>query len=440
MVIIAMSVSFTSCDWIDPDINNDPDAVTEVPLKLLLPSIELRMGYILGGQDVSGITSMWTQQSVGVARQSGIINNYNITEADVNNLWGSIFDGGMMDTHVLINQSTEETPYYKGIGQVLMAVWLGYATDLFGDVPYSEAFQGAEGNLTPKYDSQQEIYQAINTLLDDGIANLSSSNNVIPVEGDYFYDGDVSKWIKAAYTLKARYALHLSEVNGDAVLTEVINIVSSGSAMEGNSDDFAFWFGENKTENNPVYQFSAQRGDVSNNPVFFGVLASDNDPRTYVYEAYPEDVYYGGLVYGQRASRVDLVTYSELMFMAAEAHSRLGHSDMAAEYLIKAVKANTDKYRGYSSDYDNEIDAWMNAKETQWNTTPPTLEEIMTQKWLALYLNPEVWVDYRRTGYPTLTPVTGNSIPSRFLYPTDERLYNPNTPETTIWQPVWWDK
>jgi hypothetical protein len=437
---MAMSLSFTSCDWIDPDLNNDPDAVKEVPLKLLLPSIEVRMAYILGGQDVAGVTSMWTQQSQGVARQSGIINNYNITEADVNNLWGSFFDGGMMDAHILINQADEESPHYKGIGQVLMAVWLGNATDLFGDVPYSEAFQGAEGNLTPAYDSQQSIYQTIQTLLDDAIANLQSTNNVIPVEGDYFFGGDAGQWLKVAYTLKARYTLHLSEVNGNAALTEVINIVTGGKVLEGNSDDLAFWFGENTTENNPVYQFCDQRGDIRNGPAFFSALNDDNDPRVYVYQANPSETYYGGLVYGQRASRVDLLTYSEMLFMAAEAYSRTNQPGQAADYLIQAVKANTDKYRGYSTDYDAAIDDWMNAKTAEWQATPPTLEEIMTQKWLALYLNPEVWVDYRRTGYPQLVPVTGNNIPLRFLYPTDERLYNPNTPETTIWQPVWWDK
>ncbi len=440
MVLAAVTLSFNSCNWIDPELNNDPDAVKEVPLKLLLPSVELGMSYILGGQDVAGYTSMWIQHSVGVARQSQIINNYNITEADINNLWGSLYDGFMMDCNILINNAGDDAPHYKGIGQVLMAILLGNTTDLFGDIPYSEAFAGAEGNLTPVYDSQESIYQAIQSLLDAAITNLSSTNNVIPVEGDYFYGGNPDKWIKAAYTLKARYALHLSEVNEATAISQVKNIVDNDLGMINNGDDLAFYFGENTTENNPVYQFSDQRGDIRNNPVLFGTMAADNDPRVYVYEANPEDVYYGGLVYGQRASRVEIITAAELHFMAAEVYKREGNDPKATAHLIAAVTVNTDKYRGYSDDYDAEIDTWLADKVTQWQTTPPTMEEIMTQKWIALYLQPEAWVDYRRTGFPVLTPVTGSNIPSRYLYPTDERLYNPNTPQTTIWQPVWWDQ
>jgi len=438
-VLIMMALSFNSCNWIDTEINKDPDAVTEVPLKLLLPSIEVRMAYTLGGQDVAGVTAMWTQQAQGVARQSGVINSYNFTEADVNNLWGSMYDGGMMDAYQLINQATEEAPHYKGIGQVLMALWLGNATDLFGDIPYSTAFNGEE-NLAPTYDTQEQIYATIQSLLDEAITNLSSTNNLISVEGDYFFDGDPSKWLRVAYTLKARYALHLSERNGTTALDEVINIVESGNAMQGNSDDLAFEFGESTTENNPVYQFSDQRGDMRNGPVFFAALQADNDPREIIYEAIGgQEIYYGGIYYGDRTSPVDLCTYTELMFMAAEAYNRTGDDANATASLIAAVTANINKYMGLDNTYDATAAAWLAAKVAAWNITPPTLEEIMTQKWIALYLSPEAYVDYRRTGFPNLTPVTGTSIPSRFPYPTDERLYNPNTPNATIWQSLWWD-
>ena len=180
---------------------------------------------------------------------------------------------------------------------------------------------------------------------------------------------------------------------------------------------------------------------MNNNPVFFGVLSADNDPRELVYQAVDGDVdYYGGLVYGQADSRVDLCTYTELMFMAAEAYNRTGNDAQATASLIAAVRANTDKYKGLSNDYDAAVDAWFAAKEAAWNATAPTLEEIMTQKWIALYLSPEAYVDYRRTGFPALTPVFGTEIPSRFPYPTDERLYNPNTPSATLTSKLWWDK
>ncbi len=227
-ILVILIATIGSCKkWIDPNINKDPDSVVDVPYNLLLPGIQASMGYVLGGMDVRGITGMWVQHISGQARQAQTMGkNYNITEADVNNLWDSDYNGFMMDLSTYIAKTGDANPQARGVGEVLMAFCLGQMTDLFGDIPYTDAFQG-DVNLKPKYDTQQSIYGSINTLLTKAIADLSTANsaNLIPLgakSNDLAYNGSTAKWIAAAHSLRARYALHLSKkgtVDYNAILS-----------------------------------------------------------------------------------------------------------------------------------------------------------------------------------------------------------------------------
>jgi len=430
-----LTLSFTSCDkWIDPELNNDPDAVIAVPNSLLLPAIELDMAYVLGSQDVVGTTGMWVQYSNGVGRQAAIIGRYNITESDINNLWNSLYNGGMMDARVLIDVATD-APEYRGIANILMALYLGNATDLWGDIPYTEAFLGLD-NLNPAYDSQESVYATIQALLTAGIADLTAATNT--AAGDYFYGGNKASWIKAAYSLKARYAIHLSNRNA-AYATEALGYIANG--MTSNADDLKFDFGTSPSEYGPVYQFEDERGDVANEDYFFDMLAADSDPRELIYEWFNGDeIYYAGIYYGDKDSPVELMTYTELMFIAAEAALANGDQATAITYLKAAVTANINKYMGYVDAYDDAAPAWLTAKEAELDAMATLdMETIMMQKYIAQYLKPESYVDYRRTGYPALTPHLAAGVPTRFPYPTNERLYNSSTPSSTKYTAVWWD-
>lgn len=436
---LILILSFTSCDkWIDSDLNNDPDGATEVTNSLLLSAIQLDMGYVLGSQDVIGTTGMWVQYSRGSARQAGIIGSYNITESDINNLWNSMYNGGMMDTYVLLQQTAGEDGFrgYSGAAKVLMAVYLGYATDLWGDIPYTEAFLGLE-NFNPAYDSQESIYAAIQSLLSEAITELGAVSG--PIENDMIFGGSKSKWIKTAYSLKARYAIHLSSRNA-AYATEALGYIADG--MASNADDFTFWFTETPSENSPIYQFADQRGDVSSSVYFMGLLANDNDPREYIFEPFSGNTRddYAGKYYGQPAGPVELMTYTELMYIAAEA-AFAGNDDAGAKnYLKLALNSSIDKYRGMDDDYDAAADAFVTAKEAEIDNATLTLEYIMMQKYVSRFLSPESYNDYRRTGYPAITPSgIQDNVPTRYPYPTNERLYNSNTPSSTKNTPVWWD-
>jgi hypothetical protein len=114
----------------------------------------------------------------------------------------------MMDLTIYLTKTGNENPQARGAGKVLLAYALGSATDVWGDIPYTEAFKGNDA-LKPKYDTQQSIYTVINTLLTEAIADLSTANtaNAIPFgssSNDLIYNGSISKWIAAAHSLRAR--------------------------------------------------------------------------------------------------------------------------------------------------------------------------------------------------------------------------------------------
>ncbi len=429
---VILLLGFTSCTkWIDPEINKDPDAVTEAPMPLLLSSVEVNLGYVLGGFDVAGITSMWMQQIKGTDRQARAIDGYNLTQTDVNNLWNDIYTGPMMDLKDIKTQAEElGHDNFYGVAEVLEALTLGTMTGLFGDLPYSDALNG----YPPQYDSEQDIYTTIQNLLDDAISKLDP--NGVQIDNDLVFGNDISMWIKLAYTLKARYALRISNVqapNWNDIISWVDNGLQPGEA-------FAVPFGVNATENNPLYQYLTQRSGYSeDNATFQGFLAETTSGR---WGAGNSDPRYGILYYGddvvqgpftKKDSPIYLVTGVEGQFIKAEAYYRSGDEPNARTILVGAVSAAMAML---------DLNPDMTAYTAYVNglTGNALLEEIITQKWAANFLNAENWADYRRTGFPTLTPTSGSELPHRYPYPTDEVSYNPNTPDYgTIFNPLWFE-
>lgn len=428
--ILLLAVFISSCEkWIDPKINVNPDAVVDVPYNLLLPSIEVNLGFVLGGMDVRGITGMWVQHVAGQARQAATMGkNYNLTEADINNLWNSIYVGSMMDLFVYIGKTGDVNPQARGAGKILMAYALGSMTDLFGDIPYTTAFLG-NGNLKPTYDTQESIYATINTLLTDGIADLSTANiaNAVPfgsTSNDKIYNGSIPKWIAAAHSLRARYALHLSKkgtVDYNAILADC------DAGITSNANDFQMPFGTTESNANPLYEFDVQRGDVAPSGTFETFAAGD--PRLDVFVGGGENF---GTFYGSISSPVPFISYVETLFIRAEAQLKLANQPLANAAYDAAVTASLAKYSIADA-------AWLTA-----NTTGVlgnrSLQNIIEAKYIALFLQTESFVDFRRTGFPLLSPTAGSEIPVRYPYATDEDIYNhANVPTgITVFTDLWW--
>ncbi|MEZ4887210.1 MAG: SusD/RagB family nutrient-binding outer membrane lipoprotein [Chitinophagales bacterium] len=443
-----------SCEETFEELNTDPDNPVVVPNKLLLPSAETFTAFGVAGADLAWYTSVWVQHTAGVWNQ--MENADKLTDINsqlANNVWRfQLYSGSMMDLKQLIDQATEQgADSYVGISKILMAYNLGLATDAWGRIPYSDALQGT-ANIKPVFDSQESIYQNIQTLLDEGISTLQSATDA-PSSDDVIYGGDLSAWIKAAYALKARYYNHLSnrDANGSAqnALTALQN------AFDSSSDDFSYAaFNTNATGENPWYQFQNDRDQHCVSESFVALLKSLNDPRLPIY-ALPvpglgtivggpnaQSTDQGGILYSKwgsslvtAAKPLPMMTFVEQKFIEAEAELRLGNASNAKVAYETAIGEAMRKV-GVS---EENIATYI----AQASVSPATLtlKDIITQKYISQFVmeSMEAYNDWRRTDVMTLTNPAG-PIPVRFPYPTSEYDYNlDNVPGATVNDGVWWD-
>ena len=449
-VSLVFIIFLSSCEkWIDTNININPDAPADVPLKLMLPPIEQALGYNMSGNDLVRTTNIWMQQFDGIERQSYTEARYQLLPGDVNNIWNSFYTSIFMNGKAMVekaeNTPGKVSPYNAGVARVLIATTLGITTDLFGDMPFSDAFKGNENILTPKFDTQQEIYDTLKTILDKAISDLGSTTNAIAVGGDVIYGGDKTKWLKAAYSIKARHALQLSGVNGSAAYTEALTAAANGFAS--NADDYMVpW---NSDNHNPIFQFMEQRTDIRMGATLVNMLKVNSDPRLPFYVAQDDNGEYTGSISGSENNLASkpgdyiaaatapsqIMSYAELKFIQAEANLALGQTAAAQAAYEAGVAASVLKVTGDANT------AWLAANI---NGVTVTKDLIMTQKYIATFGTNQAYADYRRTGLPVIPLPIGAVIPAmptRYPYPQDEITYNgKNVPNVTISDKLWWDK
>jgi hypothetical protein len=420
----------TSCKkWIDPEINIDPDNSQDVYAALTLPAAQGNLAYIYGGFDYVGVTGMWIQYFEGLDRQAYGMYNYNMTSDDCDNFYGNLYSGVMEDCRKIIARTSATgaaSPHLRGMAEVLQAVALGTAVAVWGDIPYTDAFKG-DANLKPKFDTEESIYTAIQALLTTAITDLSVSgadfeeNYIAAADQDMIYAGDLDLWIKAAYTLKARYELRLTRKAGKFSADNVLSNLNKGIASM--DEDFQLNFPGNYAyvDDNPLFMFSDNRyGYAINNSNFLDRLTSIDDPRFAVFD--DGDYYIGGPALGYPGSPVLFTSYCEALFIKAECLWTKGDKIGAAGAYNDAVAASLEKW-------DVTDAAWLatNAAETD---ATITLSKIMNAKYVAMFAQGESWSDYRRYqfAYPALTPPAENQTngvqPSSYPYPTNEKISN----------------
>jgi hypothetical protein len=481
------------------DVNTPGNTVNpnNIALKdILSPAIQ----YTISAQYTAATNLAQVDQHIANAvGDQNIDNHYQNT---LDSFWSLVYVKALANIKVVENKATEtNSSHYKGIAQVLKAINIGLATDLYGDIPYSEATLAGE-NLFPKYNTQQVIYADIDKLLSDAIANFSAPNTsaFTPGKEDLIYNGDMTKWLKAAYTFRARYQLHLSKVNGTAASTAVIASLSKG--FTSNADDFQLNY--NNVNLNPWY--SNQLGLNTGNILFniskhfisymngsvggvFPFTTVSMDPRMPILvdiRNYPNPTtsttnpdptivtnYKGAengkgasgsnahigvdFFYSRAASPVVILTFAEAKFMEAEANfilaggtaTSVGTNTTTNSAYLTGIAANMDKLvvspRAKA--------AYLADLSINKGTVAVTLKDIMRQKFIALFLNPETFTDYRRYNFSTnvfanLTipanadPLNGGKWIRRFVYSNSERNTNTQNYKAnfkSMVTPVWWD-
>jgi hypothetical protein len=332
----------------------------------------------------------------------------------------------------------QDAPAYRGIAKIMTAFALGILTDHFGDIPYTEAFTGA-ANLKPAYDSQEDIYNTIFTLLAEGKADLALPSSVMPGSDDLVHGGDLAAWAAKADALKARYLNHLSKTSSyDAAAV----IAACNDAL--NAGAYSVIRYEAALNQNPWYQFTVidRAGYISQFGTMYDMMEASSDPRINFYRSADSLTLPS---YGAATSDLPLVTPFELYFIKAEAEMNSGDATAARASLEDAIESHMT-WLG--------VDAASTTAYIDSLSATTDLELIMNEKYVAMFTSTESWTDWRRTGFPTLTaPADANlsDIPRRMPYPEGEYLYNSanvpmpltSTPDekfgVTSTYRLWWD-
>ena len=460
-----------SCDSSFEDLNYNYNSINTdevIPPSLLIKGTMLADIAINNGH-LQRIAGMWTGQYRGeIALYLGLY-NYDISSSESNSDWTYLYNG-------MLKQFSEINKYYAtngldtegqlivGICKVLEANAVGTATSIWGDIPYSEAANPAISD--PVFDKQSDIYNVLQTKLDEAIVLLSAPTTKNILAEDIFFGGNKDKWVKTAYTLKARYYLQTRDY-----------VAARAAALNGISDyagtmKFTPLVTAATGTENLLYRFMAgtRKGYLSVTNTFCRNLLDTqaNFPsisrrNTKTDEAARIKHLEAGAIIGGSSTKIingelkpmDLVTYQENLLILAETGAR---TVSLAEGLLQLNKvrvflASADSFDKRSSADVKKYDAYVTADFAgggmenldNIDSNKALLREIIEERYVTGFGTFMPWNDARRlrkteydiaVHYP-LNNATATQHPERFVISQDEINANSNMPGgLTIYSPT----
>lgn len=441
LLSVSFLVSTTSCQL--QETNIDPTRPNDVAISLILPSMLSQAAYnqLSNPARVAGIVMQYFE---GVDAQQLQYTTYIIAEDAFNNYWlTGLYAGVLKDCKVIIDKAQEENrPIYEGIAKVIMANEYAIAASYFGDIPFSEALQGAE-NLSPGYDTQEDVYAAVIALLDEAIQLLGQApSDAPPAADDLIFGGDAGAWVATAHALKARYLLHLTKRDPQAASKAQAALANAFGSLD-EQPNFAWTSAQ--TANNPLAKFGIERPNTLAIAGSFSQSLTDNDdPRLPHYVNATSGFYSASntdIVWSKNTSVIPIISYVEVKFMEAEVLLRTGGSDEAiSAVLAEAITASMEQISVASSGAASldaaAYEAYVAAHSSLEGLadTEAKLERLMEEAYAAYYGYNfhQTWTNYRRTGYPAIQanpdaePGLNPSriVPRRYLYPVSEAQLN----------------
>ncbi|GAB3645751.1 SusD/RagB family nutrient-binding outer membrane lipoprotein [Echinicola sediminis] len=523
--LTGLFLAVSACDSNFNEINTDPNRAdgNVFDPNLILPTVSFDYGNMMTGYTGAILfQSMWVQ--VMASTSTGGANYYSnadkyvpsgSTNSYIQNVWTNGYSAASR-VHQMQSLALEKgLTNLNAVGEIWKVLCLSFVSDVYGDIPYSEALQAEAGITQPKYDSQSALYMAMLSDLDIALGALSDGGDEI--KNDVLYGGDLNKWRKFGYSLMLRMAMRLVDVdpataqsyvekavaggvftsaNDEAVLvSDQANGYSNSSANALNVTDDVYevrWsknlidylkstddprlsiiaevppagLTANKSgtvvgNNDPAVQVGMPNGydlkggetDITNEPNYPGATGSGDDVAPIGAYSRPT------AIYRDRDAPVFILTYAEIQFLLAEAAVRdYNVPGNAADYYAAGLAGAMTTIGKFGGDMvtSGEAADYVANNPLDMSSEDNALQMINEQIWattgmLANFV--ESWNNWKRSGYPELTPVnySGNfsqgQIPRRQPYPASESTTNPNSLADAIanmggdnWLiKVWWD-
>jgi hypothetical protein len=401
---------------------------------------------------------------------------------DINNsMWRGMYIG-MTYLVDAANVATKEGNQSIYAAALTMKAYAGQqTTDMWGSIPYSEAFQlGSKAILYPKYDAQPDVYKSILAELKEAADIFKTSPTGVMGPGDLLFKGDVTKWQKFCNSIRLRVAIRMSSIDpatATGVINEVLGDPTSYPVITANTDnaylyfpgvppDIEYWYQRLGTTTG-IYTDQYRMNDV-----LVSTLKTYADPRLPVYARTNKWGVYGGYKFGptqlsdttnngNNVSGIGIrfandpkgfspfLNAAEVSFIKAEAFQKLGVTGDAQTAYETAITLSMSE-NGIG---DAAIATYLAGPESAWNTgTTTKLQKIYLQKWISLFKqSEEAWAESRRTDVPLMNNVSKNYAsahnrqPFRLAYADEEKSLNKNFPvsvvETDIFwgTQMWWD-
>jgi hypothetical protein len=470
-----LALAAAACDNGLTDINVDPNNPPSVSAAALLPEAEQSAVVRAMGSNFNlTMFGLWAQSFAKI--QYIDEDWYELRSTQIDTHWDGFYASSLQDLKKIADIGDSlSRPNYTAIANILSQWTFQVITDTWGDVPYSEALQGA-GNARPKYDAQKDIYYGMLAKLTAASAALKPGGETFGSE-DEIYSGDVVKWRKFANSLRLRMAMRISNVDPTKARTEALAALApaAGGVISSNSENAQLHYSGAVPSDNPIYAVFHEGGryDQVISSTMVDSLQRLNDPRLAVYADPAPNGCHDGRTYcgyqngtetaedfdalspigaafkeDPRAPSV-MMSYAEVLFLRAEAAALHWTSDDAADLYRQAITASMEQY-GISG---TAISDYLAQPQVAYDG----LRSIYMQKWIALYGNgPEQFASWRRQRangehVPFLTPSPGASVqqvPYRVFYPASEQSTNQenwsaavaaNGGGTLYDKPLWWD-
>lgn len=440
-ILFASLVTFFSCSY--GDLNENPNAPTKVPETLLLTGTMLA-DISINASHIQRISAMWSGQYKGYQSLYGNIYNYNISTEESNSSWEYLYNGILAQNNV-IRAALGDDKLITGITKVIEAHAVGSATSNWGNIPYAEAAKGVDD---PKFDAQTAIFASLQTLLDDAISDLNATAGY-SLSQDIFFNGDKTKWLQTAYTLKARYYM-LTKEYGNAYNAALNGISSGSNSMKYNPP------GSTNGDQNLIFETlsGSRQGDFGTDGTYLtslidGSANSRNNAKTD--EDARSKYYYvneNGNSTGIAAADapMPLVTYEENILTLAETAARtktfaeaLGYLNQHRAYLASGAaftKVNAADVLKYDAYVTTDFDAGGIENADNINSDRALLREIIQERYVSGFGTYMPWNDARRlrksdTDVLVPFPLNTTSVstyPERFQISQNELNSNSNAP------------
>jgi hypothetical protein len=444
------------------DVNNNPNAPETAAVEIRLPALTTAFIHSTYYGENSLWGAEWTQQFSynRDTRSYSQVQRYELSETAASTAWNYFYSRTGNAAFTMVRDATGPSDtYYRGLGRLFYAWNFQVITDLWGVVPYVDAFKPEIRE--PRYDDQKTVYDGILAHLDTAVAELSTTGARAPTTNDLLFNGDMAKWVKLARFVQARAQLRTAYAPGEDKVAHANKALTAlAGALASNADDADFIYPGGANGRNPLWTFQDLRNQLVASEFLVELLKSRSDPRLpimftpIVFDSvrgtvrYPaattryvghrngsaaiadSTVSWIGPFFSNENAKLNVVSYADQKFTEAEARLIVSGAAEADAPYRDGIRANMMKLGVAAA----AINTYLAARPNLGTVANP-LEEIITEKYIANFLKVEPWNDWRRTGYPVLPAPVERAvlpgIPQRIRTPASELSNNINQVNAT---------